>query len=274
MFSADSSIIDNVNAEIDCVEKEALDINEQLFATDELSDHAYIAQKLSNTDNAESIKHQLTNEERGYLACNYANSCDVAAEVAIARLMLPDADITIDASIQYLEEQGVYTPEAGVSLSSVGTLLEHYGIGYNIFPQASVSLLEEQLTAGHGVMIPVDSSELYDKGILAEIKLWLSEVLGIDFGSEQADHVLMVTAIDNSDPANPMVVVYDPLHPDGIGKTYPLNRFLAAWEDSSFRLFSTEAPMPTAMQAPTPQSLTPSPAPHQFFEDGDAIHYL
>lgn len=232
--------------------------------------------KIGNIPNMFNLKEKLSTAERNYIATHYANSCDIAAEVSIARLMLPHEKISIDDSISFLKEQGIYTPENGVSLPQVGTLLEHYGIPCEIHHYADVDLLAEKLTAGHGIMLPVDSSELYDTGILAEIKLWLSQLLGMDFGNDGADHVLMATGLDYSDPDHPMVIVYDPLKADGAGKSYPLDQFLEAWEDSNFQLIATEEPLPQPAPMPTPPTagVTIANSPKHFFADPDAIKYL
>lgn len=232
--------------------------------------------KIENTPGIYDIKNKLSVGERSYLASNYANSCDIAAEVSIARLMLPQEDISIDSSIAYLKEHGIYTPETGVSLPHVGTLLEHYGIDCEIHHHADAELLAEKLAAGHGVILPIDCRELYDEGILADIKRWLSDLLGVDFWNDGADHVLIATGIDKSDPDNPMVVLYDPLRADGIGKSYPLRQFLNAWEDSDFQIISTESTIPI----PPPPATIPTPdipiaaKPEDFFEDSNAIRLI
>ncbi len=232
--------------------------------------------KIENSPHSYDIKNKLSVSERSYLATHHANSCGIAAEISIARLMLPHENISLDSSITYLKEHGVYAPETGINLPHVGTLLEHYGIDCEIHHHADAALLAEKLTAGHGVILPIDCSELYDEGILADIKRWLSELLGVDFWNDGADHVLIATGIDKSDPHNPMVVVYDPLRPDGVGKSYPLERFLSAWEDSDFQIIATESTIPV----PPPPASIPTPGipiaakPEEFFEDTNAIRFI
>ncbi len=250
--------------------------NNRILDDEELVLLNNIDTKTENAPSTFDIKNKLSLSERSYLASNYANSCDIAAEVSIARLMLPHENISLDSSIAYLKEHGIYTPATGVNLPHVGTLLEHYGIDCEIHHHADTELLAEKLSAGHGVILPVDSAELYDEGILADIKRWLSDILGVDFWNDGADHVLIATGIDKSDPDNPMVVVYDPLRPDGIGKSYPLEQFLSAWEDSDFQIISTQSSIPvphTPATIPAPDT-TLAAKPEEFFEDTNAIRLI
>ena len=53
-----------------------------------------------------------------------------------------------------------------------------------------------------------------------------------------ADHAVLVSGVDIADPNNPVVIITDP-GTGQIAAEYPLADFLAAWEDSGFRMVST-----------------------------------
>ena len=96
--------------------------------------------------------------------------------------------------------------------------------------------LASELAQGHKVIVGVESSELWGQNpILTGIAHF--------FGIEHADHAVIVSSIDTSDPEHPKVIVTDPGTGD-VAKSYPLDHFLDAWHGSHFAMVSTDTPAP------------------------------
>ena len=110
---------------------------------------------------------------------------------------------------------------------------------------ADITDLARELQQGHGIIVGVNSGELWSQGILAELRSWLIENLGLDNAAfTQADHAVVVTGMDFSDPGNPLVILNDSGMPDGAGAAYPLDRFMDAWENSGFFYTATDVSLP------------------------------
>jgi hypothetical protein len=102
-----------------------------------------------------------------------------------------------------------------------------------------------ELQNGHGVIVGVNSGELWDTGLLGELKNFLIEAFGLDSSAFiGADHAVTVTGIDVSDPGNPMVILNDSGDPYGAGASYPLDKFMDAWEHSDFYYTATDVAIP------------------------------
>jgi len=126
--------------------------------------------------------------------------------------------------------------ENGTSREDVGTLLELHDIGVHHVENGSVQDLIGEISAGRGVIVGVNSSELWDPGLLT----WLED----KFGAKGADHAITVTGIDMTDPGHPMVIVNDTGTPDGAGAMYPLDQFVDAWGNSGRFYVATNDPLP------------------------------
>jgi hypothetical protein len=96
--------------------------------------------------------------------------------------------------------------------------------------------LTSELAKGHRIIIGVDSGELWNKGIGEDLE---------DQEFLRADHALIVSGIDTSDPNNIKVILTDPGSGD-IAKEYPIGQFINAWQDSHFSIASTPDPAPLA----------------------------
>ena len=128
----------------------------------------------------------------------------------------------------------------GTSTENVGKLLELYGVKNHVHYGADPAWLAAVLAQGHKVIVAVDSGELWGKD-------WFFEDW---FYPNGADHALMVTGLDLSDPSNPKVFVNDPGDPAGAGKSYPLERFLDAWKDSKGMYIATDIAPPDLVSHP------------------------
>jgi len=122
---------------------------------------------------------------------------------------------------------GWYHPGSGTSLQDMDKELIEHGIPANMYEHANVSELANELAQGHRVIIAVDSSELWH---------------GTPTGA--ADHAVVVSGIDTSDPSNPQVIVSDPGVPNGAEDRYPLAQFIQAWQGSDFYMVATDQPAP------------------------------
>jgi hypothetical protein len=136
------------------------------------------------------------------------------------------------SEIQLVEEatqHGWYNLQTGTAPQDVGKELELHGIAVTQYDHASAFTLADELAQGHKVIVGVDSGELWNH---------------VPDGS--ADHAVVVSGIDSTDPQNPQVIVSDP----GTGQAeahYPLEQFLQAWKASDFFMVATQqAPPPSA----------------------------
>lgn len=171
------------------------------------------------------------------------DNCAVEAERCIINQFL-DKDLTQEDAMYISHSNGWYQPGSGTSMSDVGNMMNQFGIPNHSVDNASVADLASELQQGHAVIVGVDSQELWDSGVMADLKQWLSESFGVDFGDAGANHAVTVTGIDVSDPANPQVILNDSGDPNGAAKPYPMDKFLAAWEDSGFHYTATDVSLP------------------------------
>ncbi len=171
------------------------------------------------------------------------DNCAVEAERGIINQFL-DEDLTQEDAMYISHSNGWYQPGSGTSMSDVGNMMDQFGIPNHSVDNATVADLASELKQGHAVIVGVDSQELWDSGVMADLKQWLSETFGLDFGDSGANHAVTVTGIDVSDPENPQVIINDSGDPNGDAKPYPMDKFLAAWEDSGFHYTATDVSLP------------------------------
>lgn len=164
---------------------------------------------------------------------NYQDTCAVKSQELILRDF--NVQVSEDSLRQEALDRGWYTPGSGTSVDKVGNLLELHGVEVSRYENANIFTLTDELAKGHKVIIGVDSGELANKGIM--------ESLSDKFGFEQADHALVVSGIDTSDPAHVKVVLTDPGNGD-IAKEYPMDQFVDAWKDSNCFMVTTKEPAP------------------------------
>lgn len=128
-------------------------------------------------------------------------------------------------------ENGLYDGN-GTSPIDVGKALVAGGVPCTQKVDANMFDLTNELAQGHKVIIGVDSGELWNKGLVE----WWEDLFG---DGEVADHALIVAGIDNSDPNNIQVILTDPGTGD-LCKSYPLDQFMDAWQDSGCFMVSTD----------------------------------
>jgi hypothetical protein len=163
----------------------------------------------------------------------YENTCAVRCQEIILR------DFGINISQEDLAregyENGWYDPQKGTPLDVVGNILENHNIAVNRFVNGNVFTLTSELAQGHKVIVDVNSSLLWNKGFLTDIEYRL--------GLIGADHALLVSGIDTSDPNHVKIIITDPGTGD-IAKAYPVEQFVDAWKDSHCFMISTKEPVP------------------------------
>ena len=135
---------------------------------------------------------------------------------------IPEEALTIEAT-----GKGYYIPGQGSSPAAVGMLLEDHGVGTHTKYNATVYDLVAELAQGHKVIVGVDADELWRPSFFNDL-----------FG-EEANHALIVTGIDTTDPNDIRVLVTDPGTGD-VARSYPMAQFLDAWHDSSCMMVATD----------------------------------
>jgi len=144
-------------------------------------------------------------------------------------------DIPEDTLVEEAKAHGWY--DHGTAPEDVGKLLELHGIPVNRYEHANIFNLTSELAQGHKVIIGVDSEELWQQNPI------LHDIAGF-FGFTGADHAVVVSGIDTTDPDHPKVVISDPGTGDA-AKSYPLDQFVKAWQGGDFSMVSTQEPAPS-----------------------------
>lgn len=174
---------------------------------------------------------------------SYSDDCAIMAQVSLLHQF--GVNLTENQAIFECSFHGWYTPGGGTLPGDVGNLLDLHGVSTHDVHYATVADLARELQAGHGIIVGVNSAELWNSGPLSDLKHWLCKAFGLDNSTfNPADHAVVVTGIDVSDPGNPHVIINDSGHPDGQGHPYPLDKFLDAWENSNFSYTATNAAIP------------------------------
>lgn len=171
-------------------------------------------------------------------AQSYTDTCAIRSQEFILE-QFTGQEIDEHALVQEAMVNGWYTPGGGTQPEDVGNLLELHGVEVNRFENANIHTLANELAQGHKVIIGVDSGELWQQDPIREA---IDDELGI----KGADHALVVSGIDTTDPDNVQVIVSDP----GTGEaaaTYPMDQFLDAWQDSDFFMVATQDPAPSTL---------------------------
>lgn len=158
----------------------------------------------------------------------YPDTCAIKSQ----QLILEDFGIHFTED-QLRDEAMMYGwYNGGTSPEDVGKLLELHGIPVSQYENANIFNLVNELAQGHKVIVGVDSGELWEDNIFDKL-----------FEDNEADHALIVSGVDTSDPNNVKVIVTDP----GTGsllKEYSMEEFVDAWEDSNCFMMATNDPVP------------------------------
>lgn len=174
----------------------------------------------------------------------FDDNCAVVAETSIINQFCPGLNLDQETAAYISATNGWYHPGGGTSPDAIGNMMDKFGIDNHTNTCATAADLAMELQQGHGVIVGVNSSELWETGPLAEIKHEICKACGLDNPVwSPADHAVTITGIDVSDPDHPMAILND----SGVGATvkYPLDKFIDAWENSGCYYVATNDPLPS-----------------------------
>lgn len=143
------------------------------------------------------------------------NLCAIQCEAYVLRGL--GKDVPEEELVSVATERGWLTRK-GVALRNIGNVSEYYGIKVERKLYATLQDIKNAIVEQKIVIVSVDEGEL----IGDEEKERLEDLL---IGG-RPDHVVIVKAIEND-----KVTISDPNTPQ-FSDTYPLDRFMNAWEDS------------------------------------------
>lgn len=159
--------------------------------------------------------------------------------VASQRMILDQFGIDVSESqLVYEATSYGWLSGTGTSTDAMGNLLSLHGIPTH--PGHGIESLIHELSQGHKIIVGLDSGEL--NGIDPFFEDWINP--------NGADHALVVTGVDLSDPNHPMVLINDPGVPDGACKAFPLEQFLGAWDDMHCHFIATDDFPPNLISDP------------------------
>lgn len=180
------------------------------------------------------------------------DNCAVAAETSLINQFI-GGGLALDDATYISAANGWYESGAGTMPDEIGNLMDIHGVPNHSVMDASVEQLVAELQDGNGVIVGVNSSELWDEGVWNDIKQFFYDAFGLDTADlNPADHAVVVTGIDLSDPGNPMAILNDSGTPNGAAVRYPLDQFVDAWDNSGFFYTATDIPIP---HQPSPSDL-------------------
>lgn len=174
------------------------------------------------------------------------DNCAVTAEMSLLNQF--GIDLNQEEAMYVSSSHGWYHT-GGTCPDDIGNLMELYGVPNHTVRHACLADLASELRQGHGVIVGVRSDQLWDQGPQADFWNFFKAACGLDTPEfSPADHAVVVTGIDVSDPEHPMVIVNDSGEPNGQAHAYPLDRFMDAWENSDFYYTATDAALPHGME--------------------------
>jgi len=175
------------------------------------------------TDDAKDWVHQTTD-----FTCAVVSQEMILHEFGIN---VSEANLVHDADVHgWLSDHGT-VPE------DLGKLLELHGVPCHTNMHASAADLANELAHGHKVIVGVFADGLWQQN---PVQTGIRELVGLD----NANHALVLTGVDMSDPHHPRVFVNDPGDPRGEEKAYPLDQFLEAWHGSGNMYVATDSAPP------------------------------
>jgi hypothetical protein len=144
------------------------------------------------------------------------------------------------AFVEIANQLGVWVvgPDGAPGLTDQGALavLEQAGVPAAIVSGGGIDMLADYLDTGHGVMVSIDSGEV-----------WYGEAAE----DNTADHMVVVAGIDVD---RGLVLLSDTGTPDGNLEEVPIEVFMDAWADSDYAMVVAEEPAPEDAADPDPGS--------------------
>lgn len=158
-------------------------------------------------------------------------SCAVQAQRGILEAVtgqdFSEAQLSAEAAEIGVLSTGIVDGRSGTSPEALGELLSLHGVESHVTEHATVGDLMSELAAGHKVIVGVHAGDLWTPDSLDNLL------------HRGADHAIWVTGVDVSDPEHLKVLVNDSGDPHGCAKSYELDQFLRAWDDSDHFLVAT-----------------------------------
>lgn len=207
-------------------------------AVDGHSDHFLLAQD-DSSHGIHAIHHGMIGTPEVDSQFHQHQETPFTCAVASQRMILNQFGIPVSESqLVYEATSHGWLSSTGTSPDAMGNLLSLHGIPTHS-GQGIESLIHE-LSQGHKIIVGLDSEEL--NGIAPVFEDWIHP--------NGADHALVVTGVDLSDPNHPMVLLNDPAVPDGACKAFPMEQFLGAWNDNHCRFIATDDSPPNLISDP------------------------
>jgi hypothetical protein len=179
-----------------------------------------------------------------YIHQDLADNCAVAAETSLINQFI-GGGLALEDATYISASNGWYESGGGTMPNEIGNLMNIYDVPNHSVINASVEQLVRELQNGNGVIVGVNSYELWDEGIWNDIKQFFYDAFGLDTANlNPANHAVVVTGVDISNPETPMVILNDSGTPDGAAVHYPLRQFADAWENSGCYYTATDLPLP------------------------------
>lgn len=169
----------------------------------------------------------------------FDNTCAVVAQESVLESLTGQHFSEVSLRDEAMAH-GWYTPSGGTPPADVGNLLEAHGIPVQQQTGASLIDIENQLAAGHKVIVGVNAEDIWNNVHPDGGAFPLDSYPGIP--GQVADHAVEVIGVDTSNPDGPMVILNDSGTPDGRGEEVPADVFEEAWSASDDFMVHTENP--------------------------------
>lgn len=193
-----------------------------------LSDGLALTAPADATFTPTQVDYDQISEESPYWFEQAANGLCVPASVA--QIVAEYTGVPFESEAQFVDlanEYGLFMvgPDGVPGMTAEGALflMEQAGVPASLVMSANIDVLESYVDAGHGVVLFVNSSDI-----------WYGEE-----GAGAADHALVLTEIDQEAG---VAVLSDPGTPEGNALTVPLEVLEDAWVDGDHTMLVTETP--------------------------------
>lgn len=196
-----------------------------------------------------SVGEDAIDETSPHVLQSYADTCAIKSQQLVLEKF--GKYFTEDELVQLAYDNGWYRPGGGTKFYDMGEILRANDVPCTNYVNGNIAHVVSALADGKQIIMGVDSGELWEGSSLR--KLWerIEDNIPLVGG---ADHALLVTGIDASDPSDVKVIVTDPGSGD-LNKSYPLKQFTDAAEDSKFFMTITDEPTPNVFDAYEPGTM-------------------
>ncbi len=156
-----------------------------------------------------SVVGEPANDSKDWIRQHTDFTCAVVSQ----EMILHEFGVNVsEAELVHEAVEHGWLSDHGTSPDDMGRLLSLHDVPYHVNMHGSVEDITNELAHGHKVIVGVYADELWQQNPL---ETGLRELLGLD----GADHAIVLTGLDMSDPANPKVYVNDPGDPHGEGQS-------------------------------------------------------